>query len=151
MTINVQLKILDPRWNTLWPLPQPASAGAAACDLRLSLEEALTLEPGHTVLVSTGLAIHIQDPAYAALILPRSGMGHQGLVLGNGVGLIDSDYQGLIKLSLLNRSPTQTFTLNPGDRVAQLLFVPVARAVFELVSDFGYSERGSAGFGCTGH
>ena len=131
-------------------LPAYATPGSAGLDLRACLEEAITLEPGQTTLVPTGLAIHIEDPGYAALILPRSGLGHKhGVVLGNLVGLIDSDYQGQLMISTWNRGAT-AFTLNPLERLAQLVIVPVVQATFNIVDDFAQSERGAGGFGSTG-
>jgi dUTP pyrophosphatase len=131
-------------------LPAYATTGSAGLDLRACLDEPLTLEPGQTALVPTGLAIHVGDPGYAALILPRSGLGHKhGIVLGNLVGLIDSDYQGQLMISTWNRGQT-TFTLNPMERLAQLVIVPVVQAEFNIVDDFEQSERGAGGFGSTG-
>ena len=149
-TLDVELKILDPRLGDSIPLPAYATEGAAAMDLRAAPEAALTLQPGASVLIPTGLAIHVNDPAWCALILPRSGLGHKhGLVLGNLTGLIDADYQGPLMISCWNRGDA-AFTINPGDRIAQLMFVPVARARFRQVSEFAPSERGSGGFGSTG-
>jgi dUTP pyrophosphatase len=131
-------------------LPHYATPGSAGLDLRACLDAPLTLEPGETKLVPTGLAIHLDDPGYAALILPRSGLGHKhGIVLGNLVGLIDSDYQGELMISTWNRGHT-TFTLNPLERLAQLVIVPVVQAQFNIVDDFEASERGAGGFGSTG-
>jgi dUTP pyrophosphatase len=131
-------------------LPAYATPGSAGLDLRACLDEAITLEPGQTVLVPTGLAIHIEDPGYAAVILPRSGLGHKhGVVLGNLVGLIDSDYQGQLMISTWNRGAT-AFTLNPFERLAQMVIVPVVQATFNIVDDFAQSERGAGGFGSTG-
>lgn len=133
-----------------WPLPAPATAGSAGLDLRASLQGPLTLAPGAVELIGTGLAMHLADPGYAALILPRSGLGHRdGIVLGNLVGLIDSDYQGELKLSVWNRGPN-AFEIQPGDRLAQLVIVPVVQPVFEVVTDFAASERGSGGYGHSG-
>ncbi len=147
---KIQLKILDPRIGTEYPLPTYATDGAAGMDLRACLDEAVTLNPGETRLVPTGLAIHVADPSLAAVILPRSGLGHKhGIVLGNLVGLIDSDYQGELLISCWNRGQT-TFVIQPGERVAQLVFVPVVQADFELVDEFQASERGAGGFGHTG-
>ncbi|MBQ9240530.1 MAG: dUTP diphosphatase [Duodenibacillus sp.] len=146
--MHVDLKILDPRAADA--LPRYATAGSAGLDLRAMLDAPITIEPGETVLVKTGIAIHIGDPAYAAVILPRSGLGHKkGIVLGNLVGLIDSDYQGELMISTWNRGKAP-FTLEPMERLAQLVFVPVARADFRLVDDFAASERGAGGFGSTG-
>jgi dUTP pyrophosphatase len=146
--MKLDLKILDARMRE--QLPAYATTGSAGLDLRACLDEPLTLEPGQTALVPTGLAIHVGDPGYAALILPRSGLGHKhGIVLGNLVGLIDSDYQGQLMISTWNRGQT-TFTLNPMERLAQLVIVPVVQAEFNIVDDFGESERGAGGFGSTG-
>ena len=148
--IGVQLKLLDPRLGREIPLPQYATPGAAGMDLRAALDGALVLAPGASALVPTGLAIHIADPGHCAVILPRSGLGHRhGLVLGNLVGLIDADYQGPLMISCWNRSDT-AFTIAVGDRIAQLVFLPVARAAFHVVEEFAASERGSGGFGSTG-
>ncbi|HED17331.1 MAG TPA: dUTP diphosphatase [Gammaproteobacteria bacterium] len=147
---KVQLKILDPRLGTDFPLPDYATEGSAAMDLRALLKAPLTLEPGQTELLPTGMAIHVADPGLAAVILPRSGLGHKhGIVLGNLVGLIDSDYQGQLFVSCWNRGQTR-FTIEVGERIAQLLFVPVVRASFEVVADFEDSARGAGGFGHTG-
>ncbi|MCG1041521.1 dUTP diphosphatase [Mycetohabitans sp. B5] len=146
--MNIDLKILDPRMQDA--LPAYATAGSAGLDLRACLDEPLVLQPGATALVPTGLAIHIGTPGYAALILPRSGLGHKhGIVLGNLVGLIDSDYQGQLMISTWNRGGT-AFTLNPMERLAQLVVVPVAQVQFNVVNDFSHSERGAGGFGSTG-
>ena len=146
--MQVELKILDPRAREA--LPRYATAGSAGLDLRAMLDAPVTIAPGETVLVKTGIAIHIGDPAYAAVILPRSGLGHKkGIVLGNLVGLIDSDYQGELMISTWNRG-SAPFTLEPMERLAQLVFVPVARADFRVVDDFAASERGAGGFGSTG-
>jgi dUTP pyrophosphatase len=148
--LDVELKILDPRLGDSIPLPTYATEGAAAMDLRAAPENTLTIEPGASVLVPTGLSIHIGDPRWCALILPRSGLGHKhGLVLGNLTGLIDADYQGPLMISCWNRSDT-AFTIAPGDRIAQLMFVPVARARFRQVEEFAPSARGAGGFGSTG-
>jgi len=147
---KIDLKILDPRVGNEFPLPAYATEGSAGLDLRACLDEALIVEPGQTHLVPTGLAIHISDPSLAATILPRSGLGHKhGIVLGNLVGLIDSDYQGQLMVSVWNRGHT-TFTIEPGDRIAQLVFVPVVQADFNIVSDFDTSNRGEGGFGHSG-
>lgn len=147
---KIDLKILDSRIGDQFPLPSYATEGSAGLDLRACLDDAITLEPGNTVLVPTGLAIHISDPSLAAVILPRSGLGHKhGVVLGNLVGLIDSDYQGQLMVSVWNRGQ-QTFVIEPGERLAQLVFVPVVQAEFNLVTDFAESERGAGGFGHTG-
>jgi dUTP pyrophosphatase len=146
--MKLDIKILDARMRDY--LPAYATPGSAGLDLRACLDEAITLEPGQTVLVPTGLAIHIEDPGYAAVILPRSGLGHKhGVVLGNLVGLIDSDYQGQLMISTWNRGAT-AFTLNPFERLAQMVIVPVVQATFNIVDDFDQSERGAGGFGSTG-
>jgi dUTP pyrophosphatase len=146
--MKLDLKILDARMRD--QLPAYATNGSAGLDLRACLDEPLTLKPGETALVPTGLAIHVADPGYAALILPRSGLGHKhGIVLGNLVGLIDSDYQGQLMISTWNRGET-TFELNPMERLAQLVIVPVVQAEFNIVDDFETSERGAGGFGSTG-
>ena len=145
---NIDLKILDPRMKE--HLPAYGTPGSAGLDLRACLDAPLTIEPGQTVLVPTGLAIHIGDPGYAAMILPRSGLGHKsGIVLGNLVGLIDSDYQGQLMVSTWNRSAT-TFVLQPLDRLAQLIVVPVLQVGFNVVDEFASSDRGAGGFGSTG-
>jgi dUTP pyrophosphatase len=145
---TIDIKILDPRMKEL--LPAYATAGSAGLDLRACIEAPLVLEPGQTVLVPTGLAIHVADPGYAAMILPRSGLGHKnGIVLGNLVGLIDSDYQGQLMVSTWNRGD-KTFTLQPLDRLAQLVIVPVLQVGFNVVEEFASSERGAGGFGSTG-
>jgi len=144
----IDLKILDPRMAE--SLPAYATTGSAGLDLRACLDAPLVLEPGQTVLIPTGLAMHINDPGLAAMILPRSGLGHKhGIVLGNGVGLIDSDYQGPLMVSCWNRSST-AFTVQPMERIAQLVIVPVVQASFRAVDAFGASERGASGFGSTG-
>jgi dUTP pyrophosphatase len=146
--MKIDIKILNERMRD--QLPHYATPGSAGLDLRACLETPLTLEPGETKLVPTGLAIHVADPGYAALILPRSGLGHKhGIVLGNLVGLIDSDYQGELMISTWNRGQT-TFTLNPLERLAQLVIVPVVQAQFNIVDDFEASQRGEGGFGSTG-
>lgn len=148
--MKLQVKILDSRLGTTWPLPHHATAGSAGIDLRACLDEPLLLQPNSTVLVKTGLAIYIADPHYAGLILPRSGLGHKhGIVLGNLVGLIDSDYQGELMVSVWNRG-TGEFMLEPGERMAQYVLVPVIQAQFDIVTEFEQSERGSGGFGHTG-
>ncbi|MBB6340820.1 dUTP pyrophosphatase [Pseudomonas fluvialis] len=147
---SLQAKILDARLGTEFPLPTYATPGSAGLDLRAMLQQAITLEPGQTILIPTGLAIHVADPGLAALILPRSGLGHKhGIVLGNLVGLIDSDYQGELMVSCWNRGQTP-FTIEIGERIAQLVLVPVVQAHFELVDEFHASERGAGGFGHTG-
>jgi dUTP pyrophosphatase len=146
----VQLKILDARIGSAWPVPDYATPGAAGMDLRACLDQVVKLEPGETTLVPTGIAIHMQDPNLASVILPRSGLGHKhGIVLGNLVGLIDSDYQGQLFVSVWNRGK-ETFAIEPGERIAQLVFVPVIQAAFEVVEEFSASERGAGGFGSTG-
>lgn len=151
MMKKIDVKILDPRVGEQFPLPTYATSGSAGLDLRACLDDAVELAPGATTLVPTGLAIHIADPSLAAVILPRSGLGHKyGVVLGNLVGLIDSDYQGQLMVSAWNRSQT-AFTLQPMDRLAQLVIVPVVQAQFNLVDDFAdASERGEGGYGSTG-
>jgi dUTP pyrophosphatase len=145
---TIDLKILDPRMKDF--LPAYATAGSAGLDLRACLDTPLTLEPGQTALIPTGLAIHIADPGYAAMILPRSGLGHKnGIVLGNLVGLIDSDYQGQLMVSTWNRGQS-AFTLQPMDRLAQLVVVPVMQVAFNVVEEFETSDRGAGGFGSTG-
>jgi dUTP pyrophosphatase len=144
----IDLKLLDPRLAE--QLPAYATPGSAGLDLRACLDAALVIEPGQTMLIPTGLAIHLQDPGLAAMILPRSGLGHKhGIVLGNLVGLIDSDYQGPLMVSCWNRG-TAAFTVQPLDRIAQLVIVPVVQAAFRVVPEFGASDRGAGGFGSTG-
>jgi dUTP pyrophosphatase len=145
---TIDIKILDPRMTD--QLPAYATAGSAGLDLRACINEALHIQPGTTHLIPTGLAIHLADPAYAAMILPRSGLGHKhGIVLGNLVGLIDSDYQGELMVSTWNRGNTE-FILNPMDRLAQLVIVPVLQVGFNVVDEFDSSSRGAGGFGSTG-
>ena len=145
---TIDVKILDPRMKEL--LPAYATQGSAGLDLRACIDAPLVLEPGQTVLIPTGLAIHVADPGYAAMILPRSGLGHKnGIVLGNLVGLIDSDYQGQLMVSTWNRGHA-AFTLQPLDRLAQLVIVPVLQVSFNVVDEFASSERGAGGFGSTG-
>ena len=147
---SIQLKILDPRVGTDFPLPEHATEGSAGVDLRACIDEPLEIKPGQTELIPTGMAVYIEDPGLAAMILPRSGLGHKhGIVLGNLVGLIDSDYQGQLFVSCWNRS-SESFTLEPGLRLAQMVIVPVVQADFEVVEDFADSERGAGGFGHTG-
>ena len=147
---KIQLKVLDQRIGTEIPLPAHATEGSAGMDLRACINETITLKPGDTELIPTGIAIHIDDPGLAATILPRSGLGHKhGIVLGNLVGLIDSDYQGQLFVSCWNRG-TDAFTIEKGDRIAQLVFVPVVQADFEVVDEFHESERGAGGFGHSG-
>lgn len=145
---NIAVKIIDPRMKD--NLPAYATPGSAGLDLRACIDAPMVIAPGQTVLIPTGLAIHLADPGYAAMILPRSGMGHKnGIVLGNLVGLIDSDYQGQLMVSTWNRGQN-AFTLNPMERLAQLVIVPVLQVGFEVVEEFGASERGEGGFGSTG-
>ena len=147
---RLQLKILDDRLGNDFPLPDYATDGSAGMDLRAMLEAPLDLAPGKTELIPTGIAIHIADPALAAVILPRSGLGHKhGIVLGNLVGLIDSDYQGQLYVSTWNRG-AEAFSLKPGERLAQLVFVPVVKAGFEIVDEFDETDRGEGGFGHSG-
>lgn len=150
MTQAIQLKILDPRIGDSIPLPTYATEGSAGLDLRVCIDESIQIEPMQTILLPTGLSIYIADPNLAAVILPRSGLGHKnGIVLGNLVGLIDSDYQGELKISCWNRGQDH-FTIHPGERIAQLVFVPVVQATFELVEQFHASSRGTGGFGSSG-
>lgn len=147
----VQIKILDPRLGTEFPLPDYATGGSAGMDLRACIDEPLLIAPGETRLIPTGFAMHMQDSGLAAVILPRSGLGHKhGIVLGNLVGLIDSDYQGQVFVSCWNRSEAD-FTVEPGARIAQLVFLPIVRARWERVAEFEASDRGGGGFGHTGH
>jgi dUTP pyrophosphatase len=147
----VQIKILDPRLGTDYPLPDYATEGSAGLDLRACVDDTLTLLPGETRLIPTGFAMHMQDSGLAAVILPRSGLGHKhGIVLGNLVGLIDSDYQGQVFVSCWNRSDSP-FEVEPGARIAQLVFLPVVKARWERVEDFEASDRAAGGFGHTGH
>lgn len=151
----LELKILDPRFGDVWLLPEYATRASAGLDLRAAIDDALTLLPGDTALVASGLAIHIGDPGLCAVILPRSGLGHKhGIVLGNGTGLVDADYQGPLMISVWNRGD-QAFTMQPGDRIAQLVVLPIVRAQLQVVDEFaigesGASERGTGGFGHTG-
>ena len=148
MSLEVELKILDSRLNE--NMPAYATTGSAGLDLRACINEAITINPGETTLIPTGMAIHLANPAYAAIILPRSGLGHKhGIVLGNLVGLIDSDYQGELMVSTWNRGSTE-FVLNPMDRLAQLVIVPVLQVSFNVVDEFDSSSRGAGGFGSTG-
>jgi len=147
---SIDLKILDPRIGTEFPLPEYATPGSAGLDLRACVEAPLELAPGETKLLPTGISIHIGDPSLAATILPRSGLGHKhGIVLGNLVGLIDSDYQGPLMVSCWNRGDT-TFTVQPGERIAQLVFLPVVQAQFNIVESYEESDRGQGGFGSSG-
>jgi len=146
----LQVRVLDPRLGSTWPLPAYATDGSAGLDLRALLEAPHDLKPGETLLIPTGLAIHVADPGLAAVILPRSGLGHKhGIVLGNLVGLIDSDYQGQLMVSCWNRG-ARAFTIQPGERIAQLVVVPVVQVDLEVVESFEDSARGSGGFGHTG-
>ena len=147
---KIQLKILDPRLGKEFPLPHYATDGSAGMDMRACLDGPLVLQPGETHLIPTGLAIHIEEGGLAAMLLPRSGLGHKhGIVLGNLVGLIDSDYQGQVFVSCWNRG-SKSFTVEPGERIAQMVIVPVVHADFEVVDDFVASERGAGGFGHSG-
>tara|TARA_Y100001934_G_scaffold261282_1_gene334502 strand:- start:9142 stop:9597 length:456 start_codon:yes stop_codon:yes gene_type:complete len=147
---NIQLKILDPRIGSEFSFPNYATSGSAGVDLVACLDSPLTVEPGQCELIPSGIALHIADPSLAAVLLPRSGLGHKhGIVLGNLVGLIDSDYQGEIKISCWNRG-NSSFEIQPGDRIAQLVVVPVAQCQFEVVESFDASERSAGGFGHTG-
>ena len=147
---KIQLKILDPRLGNEIPLPEYATAGSAGLDLRAALDKSTEIKPGETLLIPTGIAIHVEDPTMAAVVLPRSGLGHKhGIVLGNLVGLIDSDYQGQLFVSCWNRGH-ETFTIEVGDRIAQLVIVPVIQTEFEVVEDFASSHRGEGGFGHSG-
>jgi len=147
---TVQLKILDPRLGNEFPLPSYATEGSAGLDLWACLDKTVELAPGETVLVPTGMAVHIGDPSLAAMILPRSGLGHKhGIVLGNLVGLIDSDYQGQLFVSVWNRG-NHSFAIKPGERIAQMVVVPVVQVTFEIVEEFHQTQRGTGGFGHTG-
>ena len=150
MTQALQVKLLDPRFGDEWPLPAYATEHSAGLDLRAALDAPLLLASGETALIPSGLAIHIGDPGLCAVILPRSGLGHKhGIVLGNGTGLIDADYQGPLLISVWNRSQ-DSFTIQPGDRVAQLVVLPVTRVSLQVVDTFADSARGEGGFGHTG-
>ena len=147
---SIELKILDPRLGNQFPLPAYATPGSAGLDLRACLDSTLVLQPGQTELIPTGLAIYIGDPGIAATLLPRSGLGHKhGIVLGNLVGLIDSDYQGPLQISCWNRG-SAPYTIEPGERIAQLVFVPVLQVQFDIVDQFDTTQRGESGFGSTG-
>ena len=147
---QIDVKILDSRIGSVFPLPDYATPGSAGMDLRACLDEPAEIKPGETILIPSGIALHISDPGLAATILPRSGLGHKhGIVLGNLVGLIDSDYQGQIYVSCWNRG-NETFRVEPGARIAQLVIIPVIQASFKIVDDFAASERGEGGFGHTG-
>ena len=146
----LQLKVLDARFGTQWELPTYATEHSAGLDLRAALDAPLTLQPGDTALIPSGLSIHIADPALCAVILPRSGLGHKhGIVLGNGTGLIDADYQGPLMISTWNRGQA-AYTIEPGDRIAQLVLLPIVRATLQVVDTFDESARGAGGFGHTG-
>lgn len=150
MNHTLELKVLDSRFGGEWALPEYATSASAGLDLRAALDAPLTLAPGDVALVSSGLAIHLGDPGLCAVILPRSGLGHKhGIVLGNGTGLIDADYQGPLQISVWNRG-REAFTMQPGDRIAQLVVLPIVRATLRVVDEFESSERGTGGFGHTG-
>ena len=147
---SIELKILDPRIGDSIPLPQYTTDGSAGLDMRACIDEPLSVAPGETVLVPTGIAIHVADPSLAAVLLPRSGLGHKhGLVLGNLVGLIDSDYQGQVFISCWNRS-SKSYDVQPAERIAQMVFVPVEQVEFSVVDEFATTDRGAGGFGHTG-
>ncbi len=147
---SIQLKILDPRVGDTIALPHYATDGSAGLDMRACVDAPITVEPGQTELIPTGLALHIEDPGLAAVLLPRSGLGHKhGLVLGNLTGLIDSDYQGQIFISCWNRGGS-AYTIDPGERIAQMVFVPVEQVAFDVVDEFTTSDRGDGGFGHSG-
>ena len=151
MQRRIKLRILDPRIGQKFPLPQHATAGSAGMDLRACIDAPLVLKASAAELIPTGISIYIADPDLAAVLLPRSGLGHKsGIVLGNLVGLIDSDYQGPLMVSVWNRG-SAAFTINPGDRIAQMVIVPVVQVGFELVEDFSATGRGAGGFGSSGH
>ena len=150
MQRTLEVKLLDPRYGDAWPMPAYATDASAGLDLRAALESPLTLQPGDTALIPSGLAIHLADPTLCAVVLPRSGLGHRhGIVLGNGTGLIDADYQGPLLISTWNRG-REAFTIEPGDRIAQLVVLPIVRASLRVVDTFEESARGSGGFGHTG-
>jgi dUTP pyrophosphatase len=150
MQRTLEVKLLDPRYGDAWPMPAYATDASAGLDLRAALESPLTLQPGDTALIPSGLAIHLADPTLCAVVLPRSGLGHRhGIVLGNGTGLIDADYQGPLLISTWNRG-REAFTIEPGDRIAQLVVLPIVRASLQVVDTFEESARGSGGFGHTG-
>jgi dUTP pyrophosphatase len=147
---RLEVKLLDPRFGDEWPMPAYATGASAGLDLRAALDTPLVLEPGDAALVPSGLAIHLADPALCAVILPRSGLGHRhGIVLGNGTGLIDADYQGPLLISTFNRG-REAYTITPGDRIAQLVVLPIVRAALQVVDTFEQSARGGGGFGHTG-
>ena len=146
----VEVKLLDPRFGDEWPLPAYATEASAGMDLRAALDAPLVLEPGDAALVPSGIALHLGDPQLCAVVLPRSGLGHRhGIVLGNGTGLIDADYQGPLMISVWNRG-REAYAIQPGERIAQLVFLPVLRVDFEVVGDFEPSRRGEGGFGSSG-
>ena len=147
---SIEVTLLDPRFGDEWPLPAYATAASAGMDLRAAVEAPLVLDPGDTALVPSGISIHLADPHLCAVVLPRSGLGHRhGIVLGNGTGLIDADYQGPLLISVWNRGQ-ETFTIQPGDRIAQLVVLPVTRVSLQVVDTFADSARGEGGFGHTG-
>ncbi len=147
---DLQVRLLDPRFGTEWPLPAYATEGSAGLDLRAALDAPLALAPGDAALVPSGLSIHVADPGLCAIVLPRSGLGHRhGIVLGNGTGLIDADYQGPLLISAWNRG-SEPYTVHPGDRIAQLVLLPIVRARLQVVDTFEDSARGAGGFGHTG-
>ena len=147
---ELEVRLLDPRYGDSWPLPAYATEASAGMDLRAALDAALVLEPGDAALVPSGLSIHVADPGLCALVLPRSGLGHRhGIVLGNGTGLIDADYPGPLLISVWNRG-REAFTIQPGDRIAQLVLAPIVRATLKVVDTFAGSARGEGGFGHTG-
>jgi dUTP pyrophosphatase len=147
---TLQIRTLDPRYSSEWPLPAYATEASAGLDLRAALDEPLALQPGDAALIPSGLAIHIADPRLCAVVLPRSGLGHKhGIVLGNGTGLIDADYQGPLMISAWNRGQ-QAYVIEPGERIAQLVLLPIVRASLEVVDTFAQSARGAGGFGHTG-
>ena len=150
MMRTLEVKVVDPRFGDEWPMPAYATEASAGLDLRAALEAPLLLEPGDTALIPSGLAIHLADPTLCAVVLPRSGLGHRhGIVLGNGTGLIDADYQGPLMISTWNRG-REPFTIAPGDRIAQLVVLPIVRATLQVVDTFEESARGAGGFGHTG-
>jgi dUTP pyrophosphatase len=150
MTLPVQIKIINPKVGTALSLPTYATEGSAGLDLRACIDAPITLKPGQTILIPTGLAMYLEDPGFAALLLPRSGLGHKhGVVLGNLTGLIDSDYQGELMVSTWNRGD-KTFVIEPGERIAQMIIVPVVQAKFNVVDEFEKTARGAGGFGHTG-
>ena len=150
MNTPLQVKLLDPRFGEAWPLPAYATEASAGLDLRAAIDTAVTLEPGDAALLPSGIAIHIADPGLCAVVLPRSGLGHRhGIVLGNGTGLIDADYQGPLMISAWNRG-NAAYVIAPGDRIAQLVLLPIVRATLQVVDTFDASARGAGGFGHTG-